>query len=56
MIMENSNNYISSQLTIKNGQDKSQRIINSFENFKREHLYDWDWDNIKIKWNRVWER
>ena len=51
MIMENSNNYISSQLTIKKGQDKSQRIINSFENFKRKHLYDWDWDNILAEKN-----
>ena len=51
--MKHSNNYIISQLTIKKGQDKSQRIINSFENFKRKHLYDWDWDNILAEKNEV---
>ena len=44
--MDYSNNYINAEISIKKGQNKKQRLINSYENWKREHLTDWDWDNI----------
>ena len=44
--MDDSNNFIKAELLIKNGQNKKQRLINSYENWKREHPSDWDWDNI----------
>ena len=49
--MEYSNNLILAELSIKKGQNKKQRLINSFENFKREHPFDWDWDNILVEKN-----
>ena len=44
--MDYSNNYINAEISIKKGQNKKQRLINSYENWKREHLTDWDWDSI----------
>ena len=49
--MDNTNNFIKAEILIKNGQNKTQRIINSYENFKREHKTDWDWDNILAEEN-----
>ena len=45
--MEYLNNYIIGEILIQNNNiNKKQRIINSLENWKREHLHDWDWENI----------
>ena len=44
--MDISKNYIDAMILINKGKNKTQRLINSYENWKREHHSDWDWDNI----------
>ena len=44
--MDISKNYIDAVILINKGKNIRQRLINSYENWKREHHSDWDWDNI----------
>ena len=45
--MELKENYIIGLISVKKGQNLKKRIINSYENWKREHPLDWDWENIE---------
>ena len=49
--MDSNNNFIYGEISIKKGQNNNIRLINSLENFKREHPFDWDWDNINSENN-----
>ena len=49
--MDSTDNFILGEISIKKGENKNIRLINSLENFKREHPQDWDWDNINAENN-----